>query len=59
MLDREKFIAMRKEYYRLRGWDPETGLPLPETLARLQLSDLAPVFAGQSVGREKGSIPDR
>jgi aldehyde:ferredoxin oxidoreductase len=26
-----------KEYYRLMGWDEETGKPLPETLKRLDL----------------------
>jgi len=29
--------AMVKEYYRLMGWDTETGKPLPETLRRLGL----------------------
>jgi hypothetical protein len=41
MLDKEKFTKMLKEYYRLRGWDEETGLPLPETLESLGLHDLA------------------
>lgn len=40
MLDRNKFIAMLKEYYRLRGWDEETGLPLAKTLASLGLDDV-------------------
>ena len=31
--------VMLPEYYALRGWDPETGLPLPETLARLGLGE--------------------
>ncbi|OGO20374.1 MAG: hypothetical protein A2144_11280 [Chloroflexi bacterium RBG_16_50_9] len=39
-LDREKFTVMLKEYYHLRGWDEQTGLPLPETLASLGLDDL-------------------
>lgn len=26
ILDRDRFISMLKEYYRLRGWDEETGL---------------------------------
>jgi aldehyde:ferredoxin oxidoreductase len=43
-LDWDQFKAMREEYYHLRGWNPETGFPLPETLVRLQLNDLAPVF---------------
>jgi aldehyde:ferredoxin oxidoreductase len=36
-LDRGKFTKMLQEYYRLRGWDEATGLPLPETLAALGL----------------------
>jgi aldehyde:ferredoxin oxidoreductase len=36
-LDRDKFSAMLKEYYRLRGWDEETGVPRAETLAALGL----------------------
>jgi len=32
-LDKDKFTGMLKEYYRLRGWDTETGIPLPDTLA--------------------------
>lgn len=43
-LDWGQFKAMREEYYHLREWDTETGFPLPETLTRLQLNDLAPVF---------------
>lgn len=26
---------MRTNYYKLMGWDPETGIPLPETLTKL------------------------
>jgi aldehyde:ferredoxin oxidoreductase len=44
MLDRGKFTSMLKEYYRLRGWDEETGLPKPETLESLGLDDLSPIF---------------
>jgi aldehyde:ferredoxin oxidoreductase len=44
MLDREKFTNMLKEYYRLREWDEETGLPKPETLESLGLEDLSPIF---------------
>ena len=43
-LDRERFTSMLKEYYHLRGWDQETGLPKAETLAVLGLDDLAPAF---------------
>ena len=34
--------AMQKEYYRLRGWDEETGLPRAETLIALGLDELVP-----------------
>jgi aldehyde:ferredoxin oxidoreductase len=44
VLDREKFRDMLKEYYGLRGWDQETGLPRAETLAALELDDLASGF---------------
>lgn len=32
--------TMLKEYYRVRGWDEETGLPTPEKLKELGLSDV-------------------
>jgi aldehyde:ferredoxin oxidoreductase len=44
ILDKEKSTTLLKEYYRLRGWDEETGLPLPETLTSLGLDDLIPAF---------------
>jgi len=40
-LDRERFKSMLKEYYRLRGWGEETGLPRADTLAALGLDDVA------------------
>jgi len=39
-LDRDAFEEMRKEFYELRGWDPESGSQKAETLERLGLSDL-------------------
>ena len=42
MLDRKVFETMRKEFYELRGWDPETGRQKAETLERLGLSDVLP-----------------
>ena len=36
-LDPSKVRATLREYYRARGWDPETGLPAPEKLAELGL----------------------
>jgi aldehyde:ferredoxin oxidoreductase len=43
-LDRTKYASLLKEYYRLRGWDEETGLPRAETLSALGIDDLAPSF---------------
>jgi aldehyde:ferredoxin oxidoreductase len=40
-LDKEKFTRMVKEYYQLRGWDENTGVPLYETLKSFGLGDLA------------------
>ena len=34
---------MLEEYYRARGWDVETGLPMGEKLAELGLVDTADV----------------
>jgi aldehyde:ferredoxin oxidoreductase len=40
-LDREKYLQVLKEYYQLRGWDTETGIPLSGTLKSLGLEDAA------------------
>jgi aldehyde:ferredoxin oxidoreductase len=40
LLDREKFAGMLKEYYHLRGWHEDTGLPRAETLTALGLEDV-------------------
>ena len=37
-LDRDKFLWMLREYYRVRGWS-EKGIPLPSTLHSLGLND--------------------
>ncbi len=39
-LDREQFKHMMDEYYELRGWDPETGIPTEETLRKLDLVEV-------------------
>jgi len=39
-LDREKFNGMLSEYYRLRGWDPASGLQTEKCLEKLDLSFL-------------------
>jgi len=38
----EHFHWMRRNYWKLMGWDEETGKPLAETLKRLGLDGLAP-----------------
>jgi aldehyde:ferredoxin oxidoreductase len=56
ILDREKFKGMLKEYYCLRGWDPETGLPHPETLEALGLGDLTACFLASAKGTESETV---
>ena len=41
VLDRQDFEKMKDEYYDLRGWDVETGLPRMSTLEDLDLPDIA------------------
>jgi len=41
VLDKEKFEQMKDEYYQLRGWDKETGIPTREKLEELGLKDVA------------------
>jgi aldehyde:ferredoxin oxidoreductase len=40
VLDRSGFEHMRKEFYKLRGWDADSGLQKAETLERLGLPEL-------------------
>lgn len=40
VLDRAEFEQMRRRYYRLRGWDPDTGLQKPEVFDRLDLPEV-------------------
>ncbi len=37
-MDRNEFKGVMDEYYRLRGWNTETGIPEGETLKRFGLS---------------------
>lgn len=41
VMDKEKFEQMKDEYYDLRGWDKETGIPTREKLEELGLGDVA------------------
>ena len=40
-LDKEKFTKMLEEYYVLRGWDKDTGIPSRSTLEKYGLGDIA------------------
>jgi len=44
VLDRKEFEAMRRRYYELRGWDPETGLQTDALLDRLDMPELKKAF---------------
>jgi aldehyde:ferredoxin oxidoreductase len=41
VVDREKFEEMKSEYYELRGWNVENGLPTEKKLKELELADIA------------------
>jgi len=45
---------MKDEYYSLRGWDVETGLPLRSTLEGLGMGDVAEVLK-----KHKGLGPEK
>jgi aldehyde:ferredoxin oxidoreductase len=47
VLDREKFEQMKDEYYELRGWDKETGIPTRAKLEELGLGDVADAVLGK------------
>ena len=49
VFDREKFEAMKTEYYRLRGWDPDSGLQTKEKLLQLGLDDVADELKARKV----------
>lgn len=40
-LSRADFEKMKREYYELRKWDPQSGVPLHEKLKELKLEDFA------------------
>ena len=40
IVDRNEFEKMKDDYYRLRGWDIETGFPTSDRLRALGLSDI-------------------
>ncbi len=38
--ERKAHFKMLQAYYQKHGYDPETGIPLPETLQRLGIADI-------------------
>jgi aldehyde:ferredoxin oxidoreductase len=49
VLDRPAFEAMRKEFYALRGWDPETGLQRKALIEKLGMPDVAEALADRKL----------
>jgi len=47
ILAKGKFAEMLKGYYKPRGWNEQSGLPKPETLASLRMDDIAAQRKGQ------------
>lgn len=52
VLKREKIEKMLDEYYIFRGWDIKTGVPLRETLERLDLADVGEDLSKRKLLRE-------
>jgi hypothetical protein len=53
-LDRAQFLPLMDEYYRLRGWDVETGWPTRERLKSLDLAGVHAVMVdGAQTARER------
>ena len=49
-------VALQKqELYRARGWHPETGSPLKETLVQLALDDIAADLYGADAKQNRGA----
>jgi aldehyde:ferredoxin oxidoreductase len=42
---RKAFELSKTEYYQIRGWDPNTGIPRTSTLVRLGLADIVDNFS--------------
>ena len=56
-LDREQFMPVMDDYYRLQGWDVELGWPTPERLAQLGLEGVhGPMVEGAR--RAKRTLPE-
>ena len=51
VVDMEEFEKMKTEYYGLRGWNVESGLPTSAKLEDIQLKDVAADLAGRGLLR--------
>jgi len=55
-LERDRFVSVMDEYYRLLGWDAERGWPTEERLAALGLSDVySSMHKGATQARDRVS----
>jgi len=57
--DRSHMEAMKDRYYKLRGWDPTTGVPARATLESFDLKDVADILDKRKVNpvRKDGASP--
>ena len=51
VVGKDKFEEMKSEYYGLRGWNVDTGVPTRENLAELKLDDVADDLEGRGILR--------
>ena len=55
-LDREQFKPVMDEFYSLHGWDPQSGQPTRERLAKLDMREVyAPMVEGAAKAKEKST----
>ncbi len=50
----ESWPVMKRNYFRVMGWDEETGMPLAETLRALDMEWLAPDFEKLAIAAARG-----
>ncbi len=55
VVSREMLETMKDDYYMVRGWDRETGIPTPQRLQKLDLPDIAEDMEKDSWAR-KGEV---
>jgi aldehyde:ferredoxin oxidoreductase len=52
VVDKAEFERTRDEYYRLRGWDPFTGLQSRTRLEEMGLADVAGTLSQRHLARD-------